>query len=58
MAPKAPKKLKGDSYYLAKTVIYALAAVSIYRLQGFGWGGLFIFAALLDEAILHKHNVS
>ncbi len=58
MAPKAPKKLHGDTYYIAKTIIYAIAAVSIYKLSGPGWGGAFIFAALLDEAVLYKHNLS
>ncbi|HSW66770.1 MAG TPA: YrdB family protein [Bacillota bacterium] len=58
MAPKAPKKLHGDAYYVAKTLIYAVAATAIYRLHGPGWGGAFIFAALLDEAVLYKHNIS
>ncbi len=58
MAPKAPKKLKVTQYYVAKSIIYAVSAVTICGLKGTFLGVLFVVAAAADELLLHKHNTA
>jgi hypothetical protein len=59
MAPKSKHKLKATRYYVAKAIIYALAAWSIFMLKGPLLGSAFALIALCDEALLHgKQNIN
>lgn len=58
MAPKAPKKLKVVTYYVSKLLIYGLAAFVIFQTQNQSLGLLFVFAVIVDEMLLFKHNIS
>ncbi|HSX17714.1 MAG TPA: YrdB family protein [Patescibacteria group bacterium] len=58
MAPKAPKKFHASNYYMAKLVIYGIATASLLSNNGPGASALFIVAAIVDEAILYKHNLA
>ncbi len=58
MAPKASKKLKTTPYYVAKGIIYAVAAFDIYATQNPGLAAVFAVAAIIDELLLYKHNLS
>jgi hypothetical protein len=56
MSPKAPKKFKTTSYYGSKFIIYGLAAVVIAQTQNQFLGLLFVFAVIVNEMLLFKHN--
>jgi len=58
MAPRAVYKFKVLPYYLAKGLIYAISATTLFALKGPLWGGLFVILALVDELVLFKHNLS
>lgn len=57
MAPKAPKKLDLIPYYIAKAVIYGISAVTIFVTRGPAPCSTFVVLALLDEALLFRHNL-
>ncbi|HVS58524.1 MAG TPA: DUF2568 domain-containing protein [Candidatus Saccharimonadales bacterium] len=58
MAPKAPKKLDLIPYYIAKAIIYTVSAVTIFFTRGAAPCSTFMLLALLDEALLFRHNLS
>lgn len=58
MAPKAPKKFSPLPYYIAKAIIYAISAITIFATQSTGLGVTFAVLALLDEALLFRHNLA
>ena len=58
MAPKAPKKFSPLPYYLAKTPIYAVSAITIFVTQGTSWGLTYVALAFVDELLLFKHNLA
>lgn len=57
MAPKAPRKLKTRNYYLAKSIIYGVSAVSLAVEQTMFLATCFVAAALFSERIIYKHNL-
>jgi hypothetical protein len=52
MAPKGKRRLTGVAFYIAKVVIYLLAAYSIYYFQGVWWMTTFLVVFIIDEAFL------
>ncbi len=58
MAPRATLKFHARIYYLCKLIIYILAALVIWQKTSPVFGVLFIGLAIVDEALLYKHNLS
>jgi hypothetical protein len=58
MAPKAPHKFAAPRYYTAKSLIYTVAAITLFMQASIAAGAWFVALALLDEAFLYKHNIS
>lgn len=56
MAPKAPNHLTRLSYYIAKALIYLVAAASLWFRQLPVWSLLFVAAAILDDLYLFKSD--
>jgi hypothetical protein len=57
MAPRAIKKFEPISYYQAKTVVYTIAAISIFSIFGKMILIIFIILSVLDEVFLYEHNL-
>lgn len=56
MAPKAPRKFGAPMYYVCKILIYAVAAVVLWRWNN-AWAIAFVVATLLSEPFLYQHNL-
>ena len=58
MAPRAAHKLKPVPYYIAKSVIYSVSALTIFTQATATWGVIFIVLVLVDEIALFRHNLA
>lgn len=58
MSPKANKQFGVVGYYIAKSVIYGIAAIVIFYATNEVLGMLFIAAIISCELLLIKHNIS
>lgn len=58
MAPRAAHKFKPPEYYSCKAAIYALAALVLWVKMGSAVGLAFLVLAIVDEAVLFRHNLS
>ena len=54
MAPKAKRRLKRLYYYVAKALLYGIAAYSMYFNAGPMFMGIFILVAIIDELYLYQ----
>jgi hypothetical protein len=54
MAPRAPHKLSGAHYYLCKSAIYLVAAVSIYGIKTPALSASFLIAFAIDELVIYQ----
>lgn len=57
MAPRASRKLGPPQYYVAKVLVYAVAAFVLLRLLGGVVGLVFLVVCLIDELLLYRHKV-
>ena len=58
MAPKAVKKFKLVPYYASKSIIYAIAAIVLFKTTTAVFGCTFIVLVVADEMLLFKHNTA
>lgn len=56
MAPKAPRRFGLVPYYIARAVIYLVAAYAIFRASHL-WALVFVIAVAITEPLFYRHNI-